>query len=101
MCNACLWNRETLKSTKDCPCQKSVFAIFRLAGLALDIPAFELQAPINDCFAVRTNQKNFIGNVVMALYKLCRDALPSTTGVCEASIEQMKKNHARWAALNY
>jgi hypothetical protein len=49
----------------------------------------------------RTNQKNFIGNVVMALYKLCRDALPSTTGVCEASIEQMKKNHARWAALNY
>jgi len=49
----------------------------------------------------RTNQKNFIGNVVLALYKLCGEALPSTKGVCNGSIEQMKKNHARWAALNY
>jgi len=49
----------------------------------------------------RTNQKNFIGNVVLALYKLCGEALPSTKGVCDRSIEQMGKNHARWAALNY
>ena len=68
----------------------------------LNYLAFRLREGISlKIYFVRTNQKNFIGNVVMALYKLCRDALPSTTGVCEASIEQMKKNHARWAALNY
>jgi hypothetical protein len=38
---------------------------------------------------------------VLALYKLCGEALPSTKGVCDRSIEQMGKNHARWAALNY
>lgn len=49
----------------------------------------------------RTAQKNFIGNIVLALYKLCGQALPTTKGVCDASIEQMEKNYARWVELKY
>ncbi len=67
----------------------------------LDFSSFRKIVLLTHNGLLRTNQKNFIGNVVLALYKLCGEALPSTKGVCNGSIEQMKKNHARWAALNY
>ena len=49
----------------------------------------------------RTNQKNFILKVVTPLYRLCSQVLPSVKMVCDKSIEQMNRNYARWAALNY
>ncbi len=96
-------NREISRSIKACQCLKSEFEIFLLEGMRLYSVHFvrRLMLLMLMNFSIRTNQKNFIGNVVLALYKLCGEALPSTKGVCDRSIEQMGKNHARWAALNY
>jgi hypothetical protein len=95
-------NRGISRSIKAYQSLKSECEIFLLGGMCF-FYLLDWDSKFMDLtnVQIRTNQKNFIGNVVLALYKLCGEALPSTKGVCDRSIEQMGKNHARWAALNY